>query len=441
MSKNKIKIIIGLFFLIIASLAALKYFPLLKYYADHNNAYVIFCYNFKMHLFLVATLLTISLIYIRIDKKLIKNPPSISIILGALIILALILIWVFPIGSSDIFLYLTKARTFAIHGLSPYVTAYSQLTGDAFYPFLKDNHWASYTSSYGPLFTLVAGSLSLVFKTNLLASILLFKGFFATLHIANTWLVDKTLGRRFAWLYALNPLILFEFLINGHNEVLMIFFCLLAFYFLWKKTPSLKNSLLSIFFLTLGILIKFIPLIILPVWGLALLWRLKDKTEKRLFIGLSIPLFLSVVFLTYLPFWQNFSIILNPIVSQMHFTNYLLSSPVITFIYSFLTTMGMSHSWTTAILTSQILFLGFLLFMTIKIIREWREKNVKKLLNYGTLIILAFYASFFSWLMPWYFTFLLLLLLISYSLSNRKGYLITFYAITILELIYYLILR
>jgi len=441
MSKNNRQIIFGLSGFFSLSLAALFYLPLLNYSLDSNATYLFFKDNSAFYGFLTLGLLLAVGIYWWLDREFIKNPPRLSIILTSLASLSLLLVFVFPIGASDIFLYLIQARTFALHGLSPYVATYSQLTNDVFYPFLKDNHWANYTSSYGPLLTLITGGLSLIFKANFLASILLFKTFFAALHLANTWLVDKTLGRRFAWLYAFNPLILFEFLINGHNEVLMIFFCLLSFYFLWRKTSNLKNSWLSIFFLTLGILLKFVPLMLLPIWGLALLWRIKDKVKKILFIGLSIPLIIGTGWLVYLPFWQGLSTITKPILNQMHFFNYLLTSPLIVFIYKILTAIKMDSPWNVAILTSRALFLCFLLFIIIKIIREWREKNVKRLLSYGTLIMLAFYASFFSWLMPWYFTFLLLLLLISYSLNNQKGYLITFYIITILELTYYLILR
>jgi len=441
MFRNNRQIIFCFSGFLILSLLALFYLPLLNYGPNSNAAYLFFRDNSFFYELLTLGLLLAVGIYWWLDRDLIKNPPRLSIILISLAILSLLLLFVFPIGASDIFLYLTQARTFALHGLSPYVATYSQLTNDVFYPFLGDNRWASYTSSYGPLLALITGSLSLVFKTNFLASILLFKGFFAACHLANTWLVDKTLGRRFAWLYAFNPLILFEFLINGHNEVLMIFFCLLSFYFLWKKTPNLKNNLFSIFFLTLGILIKFIPLLLLPIWGLILLWRLKDKDKKILFIGLSPLLIISTGFLVYLPFWQGLSTITKPILNQMHFFNYLLTSPLIAFTYKILTAVKIDNPWSVAILTSRILFFCFLLFMAVKIIIKWREKNIKKLLNYGALVMLVFYASFFSWLMPWYFTFLLLLLLISYSLSNRRGYLITFYAITVIELIYYLFLR
>jgi len=152
---------------------------------------------------------------------------------------------------------------------------------------------------------------------------------------------------------------------------------------------------------------------------------------------------ISAGWLVYLPFGPGFSVILKPILNQMHFFNCLLTSPLITFIYKILTAIKIKidNPWSTAILTSRLLFLCFLLFTAVKIMIRWKEKNVKKLLNYGAIIMIAFYASFFSWLMPWYFTFLLLLLLISYSLNNRKGYLIAFYATTVISLTYYLILR
>ena len=441
MIKNKIKIILGFIFLVTISLFALKYFFLLNYYTNHSEAYRYFSNNFIIYLLLVGSLILISIIYILLDKKLSQSPPRLAIILTGLIILSAILILVFPIGASDIFLYLIQARTWALHGLNPYTNNYLQLITDAFYPGLKDNYWAGQTSSYGPLFILITGGLSFIFKNNFLASILGLKIFFASIHLANAGLIGKTLGKRFAWLYAFNPLILFEFLINGHNEVLLIFFCLLSFYWLWFKIPNLKNSLLAIFFLTLGVLIKFTPIIILPFWGLALFWRLKDRPSKKLFLILSPLLILSTGFLIYLPFWQGIKTLIDPISNQMHFFSYLLSSPIIALSYNLFMTLKLDNSWYLATLTGRSLFLAFFMLLIGRIIWTGKKLNIKKILNYSILIMIIFYASFFPWLMPWYFTFLLLLLLIGYYLNKDQKYLTAFYAITFLEITYYLILR
>lgn len=418
------------------SLWVLWFWPLTTHLSNQSAVYTSFYYPL-----LVLGLLLATGVYFYLDYLWQKNPPSLAWLLKLVGAISLILIFVFPFGASDLFFYLAQARTFAIHHLNPYFHTYGQLSGDAFYPFLRSNPWIDYTSSYGPLFNLLTGFLASFFRDNFVATIILFKSFLALFHIINTLIINKVCGRRWAWLYALNPLILFEFIINSHNEVLLIFFTLLSFHFLWKRTPNLKNSLFSISFLTLAILTKFVPVILLPLWGLVSLWRLKDKKEKIVFVVLSALAMTGIGFLAYLPFWQGPEIILNPIFNQIRFASHLLASPLITLSYGILLMVGNANPWSTALLIGQATFGGYLLIISGKIVWQRKNLNLVKVINYGTGTMLVFYAVFLPWITPWYFTFLLLLLLISHYLSGQEKYLRLLYLLTILGSLYYLILR
>ena len=61
-------------------------------------------------------------------------------------------------------------------------------------------------------------------------------------------------------LFALNPLVIYETAGNGHNDIVMVFWMLLGFYFLSRERHSLAALAL-----TVGALTKFVPGFILPV--------------------------------------------------------------------------------------------------------------------------------------------------------------------------------
>ena len=91
-------------------------------------------------------------------------------------------------------------------------------------------------------------------------------------------------------LYALNPFILLELTANLHFEGVMIFFLLLAFWFLLQQ----KNYRSALFF-ALSVSIKLIPLLLLPL----LLKRLGQKEMLKYgVLVLLISLFLFIPFLS-----------------------------------------------------------------------------------------------------------------------------------------------
>ncbi|UKN01661.1 glycosyltransferase 87 family protein [Paracrocinitomix mangrovi] len=70
------------------------------------------------------------------------------------------------------------------------------------------------------------------------------------------------------WIYALNPLVILEFTGNLHFEGVMIFFTLLAIYYV-----LIKKWLMGAVFLGIAVQIKLIPLMLLPFFMKHLKWR------------------------------------------------------------------------------------------------------------------------------------------------------------------------
>src|SRR5581483_8309654 len=146
---------------------------------------------------------------------------------------------------------------------------------------------------------------------NLLAALLAFKtlalAFFA-LDLALIWAIlgrwrpgDRRLG---VYLVAWNPLVVLDVAGNGHNDIVMAFFVLLALYALARGWDGLVLPAL-----TLGALIKFTPAILLPLATVYLLARAGRQTARRgprfeLLLG-SMAISAALAALLYLPFWQG----------------------------------------------------------------------------------------------------------------------------------------
>jgi alpha-1,6-mannosyltransferase len=379
--------------------------------------------------------------YIWLERKLKDSQPPLKLLLSLVALLSLILLFTFPLGASDLFFYISQARVWSIHHLNPYTQTYLSLSQDLFYPFLKNNFWANTTSPYGPLFVLTSGGLSWLARNSLFGTLLIFKLGVALAHLFNVWLMDKTLGRRASWLYGLNPLIIFEFLVNGHNEVLLISFTLLAFYFFHAKKNSIQNGLKMIAALVLGVLIKFISLPLIPFWALAYIKKLNKTSQKIIFISGACLLTALIACLIYLPFWQNWNVLAHPITNQMRFTNKVLVSPLILALYHFFQLSGNAISWSRAVGFSQLACLVFLAVLSFGVLKNFRRLTPTNLFFSSVGAMAVMYFCFFSWLMPWYLTFFLLLLIINYSLKKESTNLLFINALTILGIFFYSILR
>lgn len=74
---------------------------------------------------------------------------------------------------------------------------------------------------------------------------------------------NKSIGMA---MFALNPLVLIESLVNGHNDIVMMAFALMAFFFFIKK-----NRVVSFFFLASSIATKLVTAMLFPLYVLQ--WR------------------------------------------------------------------------------------------------------------------------------------------------------------------------
>ncbi len=168
--------------------------------------------------------------------------PRFVLITGAA--LAAVLLLSYPLSAIDVFVYAVYTRGWALHGLNPLAVAPAQYPASD--PWLKlAAEWIDAPSPYGPVWQVLSLSayyagggdfLLQVYGLKILA-ILAYLGCAILIYrmLRNTrsdWALAGTIA--FAW----NPLVLIEVAQNAHNDIVMIFFMLAA---VWALQRSGRN--------------------------------------------------------------------------------------------------------------------------------------------------------------------------------------------------------
>lgn len=217
------------------------------------------------------------------------------------ILFALLLTPTQPLASRDLFHYLMSGRILGVYGANPYLLPPSAFPAD---PFFQYTNWPNYTSPYGPLWAVLGAGVTRLGGDSLIWSVLLFKlvalaGYLAC--GAVLWRLLRRLGRPplpgvVLWLW--NPLVLFEFPGNGHNDVLMLAGMLLGLWWVVAGRPRAGLAALAV-----AALVKYVALALIPLVAWRLLrplpsWRARAREAVRL---LWLP---GTVFVGGLaPFW------------------------------------------------------------------------------------------------------------------------------------------
>ncbi len=185
----------------------------------------------------------------------------------------LVLLFVYPPFSRDLFLYVVQARDLALHGASPYRVPLDRF-GDPLVAFVTPNQRHGW-SFYGPLWYALAWPVGRWSADGLLAPAIALKaidGVFVPLTgLAAAWAVRAVRPR---WALAAfvaaawNPLALLEFVASGHNDALMLFLVALAVGFALRGRWSWTFVMLSA-----SVLAKYVSVVLAPV---VLLWAWRE---------------------------------------------------------------------------------------------------------------------------------------------------------------------
>ncbi len=181
-----------------------------------------------------------------------------------IIFVAVISSLAYPFLSSDIFKYLFTGKIVAFYRSSPYAFAPDHFADDLWLRFMR---WVHTPTPYGPVMTALGTLYYLAGMGRFTPALYLYKLDQVFWYLLSVWLIGKLSNQHSSvknmLFFALNPLVIVEWLINSHNDAAMITLLLLALYLLRNKRKVL--SLISLF---LSIGIKYATVLALPLFFL-----------------------------------------------------------------------------------------------------------------------------------------------------------------------------
>lgn len=230
-----------------------------------------------------------------------QPPPWWSILLVTLLF-GLPLILTYPVNAVDLFRYFFEGRMMVEHGANPLTTPPNALAADPLLPFAAILFHK--TSPYGPLWEGVGALVYWLSRGNLMWGLILFKVVGLSSHLAAGLLIWQLLAEHdprtrtaqlLLWLW--NPALLFMFVMDAHNDILMLL-CLLLGY----KSIRQGQPLFGLILLVLSPLVKPIGLLPIPIFAVAA-WQQMEGWKQRIRLLLLATMGAALVTtLAFLPF-------------------------------------------------------------------------------------------------------------------------------------------
>ncbi|HCM82198.1 MAG: hypothetical protein UV63_C0001G0043 [Microgenomates group bacterium GW2011_GWC1_43_11] len=209
--------------------------------------------------------------------------------LSRTVIVCALLILSYPFLSYDLFNYIATSKVaFAWHE-NPYVVMPIEIYND---PNLAFTRAANKVALYGPAWLLLTWIPHTLGMGNIWQTIIAFKCITALFYFGMSYLIwHITKKMQNVIFFALNPLILIEVLVSGHNDIVMMVLACVGL-LLWQKKEWV-NRLVGLCMFTLSIFIKGATIVLLP------LLFFRKTTYSRLMCIVSCLLFL--VFIVFAP--------------------------------------------------------------------------------------------------------------------------------------------
>lgn len=180
--------------------------------------------------------------------------------------ITIIFLFSYPAFSYDIFNYMFDAKTVLVYHKLPYAVSPLQFTGVE--PWLSFMHWTHIPSIFSPFWILLTIPFYLLGFGYFLGIMWSFKLLVAVAYLTAAWLIYRVLrgldpdnAARGTAIFALNPLIIFETLLSGHNDIVMMALAVGAFYVYVHK-----NHLSSFFLLASSVATKVMTVSLIPLF-------------------------------------------------------------------------------------------------------------------------------------------------------------------------------
>ena len=372
------------------------------------------------------------------------------------LLLGLFYILIPVVTSPDLYSYIAYARIGVLYHLNPLTTPPSAIRSDVIYSYVA---WTDQPSAYGPTWTIITSGMQGIFSlfglNLILPMVIILRLFGLLIHVLSTLLIWSISGHlltrkgllapaqrmRATLSFAWNPLLLLEACVNAHNDVTVLFFVLLAIWFLVRhmgtEAATIKGVVLAAAMLAFATCLKlyvvlFVPGLLLLVWmpgstksersapadnhdagsyygrsGLsASIFRDAMKTSLA-----AIATYFGIIVALYAPFWRGGAILnvlsVNPatyrsINSLPDFLTHLYNAIVARLGFPLGAAIGSPAEHLTHTL-SLLLFVLVFCFLCWRIIRvPGSISSISGLIRWMAMLWLVYCVIGSPWFWPWY---------------------------------------
>jgi hypothetical protein len=225
------------------------------------------------------------------------------LVVGFAIVFNVALLPMYTADAADIYDYIIRGRMSSVYGLNPLHDVPSQIRNDPFYELAA---WHDVSSAYGPAWEALSSVVSRVVGNDFMANVIGYKLVSLISYLLTALFIGLTLRelapRRMllgVYLFAWNPLVVYLTGGGGHNDTLMTACMLFSVYCLVRRW-YVTSTLGALF----GALVKFIPILLLPIIGVVALRGLQGRARLR-FVVLSAALGALMLVAVYGPYWTG----------------------------------------------------------------------------------------------------------------------------------------
>ena len=313
-------------------------------------------------------------------------------VLGFSLAFGLTLIWLYPVTATDLFQYVMRARVQVVHQANPMTVPPGRFPDDPLLPFVGE--WKEILSPYGPAWELSAGAVAALGLTTAVSGALAYK----LVALLAYWVCLAALLRgtgsdpRALLFFAWNPLVLLEGLGNGHNDLVMLGWLLLALVF-WK---NLNNWFIATAALSVAVLTKASAAMIAPLLLLAVLREQPSWGRRGLVLAGMAAVGAGLALLAYLPFWPPWDSIACVLDEMSKRYTYTIAATL---------RMGLREilppriAWDVPRATGQLLFLGVFGWCLAQVWRKRLDLASAGFLTYFTYLVTG--PSYRIWYPLW----------------------------------------
>lgn len=234
--------------------------------------------------FLIIVLLFVCYLYA------VKHADTVSFskkkVLPMLVGVVLLLVFSYPALSYDLFNYMTTAKVAFTHHENPYLIMPIEIANE---PYLAFTRAANKVALYGPVWILITAIPHAIGSGSIWGTIIAYKLLSACMYAAFILLIWKmTQSWKNVLFFALNPLMLIEVLLSGHNDIYMMVFATLGI-LLWER-KGVGNKVGAILSFIASFLIKGATVVLVPLLFVKNISR--ERMLLLVYYGLSAVFFI-----------------------------------------------------------------------------------------------------------------------------------------------------